>query len=64
MKKKPRRLTRASVGIHDSLTSHATRISGAQPESAVRTQRSIRRLRGSVAWEGNFQESRLGRGTK
>lgn len=46
------------------MTSHATRIGGTQAKSAVRNQRSIRRLRGSVAWEGNLEESRLGRSTK
>jgi len=39
-------------------------ISGAQVTRPVRNQRSIRRLRGSVAWEGNLEESRLGGATK
>lgn len=64
MKKEPRRVTRAKVGIRDTLTRHAMRISGAQAKCAVRNQRSIRRLRGSVAWEGNLEAWRLRRATK
>jgi hypothetical protein len=36
----------------------------AQAARAVRNQRSIRRLRGSVAWEGSLGESRLARATR
>lgn len=64
MKKKPRRLARANVDIHDTLTRQAGRISGAQAICAVRNQRSIRRLRGGVAWEGNLEQSRFRRATK
>ena len=63
MKKKPRRLAGANVDIQDTLTRHAMRISGAQAKHAVRNQR-IRRLRGRVAWDGNLEESRLGRATE
>jgi hypothetical protein len=44
-------------------TPQAMRISGVHAKS-VRNQRSIRRLRGSVTWEGRLEGSRLGRGTK
>jgi hypothetical protein len=64
MKKKPRRLATDNVGVDDTSTRHALRISEAQATRAVRNQGGIRRLRGSVAWKGNLEESRLGRSTK
>ena len=64
MKQKPRRLARAKTDIDDTLKRQAMRIGGAETKREVRNQRSIRRLRGSVVWEGNLEESRLGRASK
>jgi Arc/MetJ family transcription regulator len=64
---------RTNIDIDDDLIRQAMRSSGARTKRAVveealrlliRThgQRSMRRLRGKVAWEGNLEKSRLGRG--
>jgi len=63
---------RTNIDIDDSLMRRAMRTSGARTkratvEAALRLliqtwgQRSIRRLRGKVRWEGNLDESRQGR---
>jgi len=63
---------RTNIDIDDGLMRRAMRTSGARTkratvEAALRLliltwgQRSIRRLRGKVRWEGNLQESRQGR---
>lgn len=64
---------RTTIDIDDELMRQAMRSSDARTKRAVveeglrlliRTpgQRSMRRLRGKVAWEGNLEKSRLGRG--
>ena len=66
---------RTNIDIDDKLMRQAMRSSGARTKRAVveeglrlliqtRGQRSIRRLRGKVRWEGDLEESRLGRVTK
>ena len=66
---------RTNIDIDDKLMRQAMRSSGARTKRAVveeglrllietRGQRSIRRLRGKVKWEGDLEESRLGRAVK
>ena len=64
MKKKAPRLARPHLKFDGTSRQHAIRGEDAQAARAVRNQKSVRRLRGRVAWEGNLQESRLGRVTK
>jgi predicted nucleic acid-binding protein/Arc/MetJ family transcription regulator len=63
---------RTNIDIDDRLMREAMRSSGARTKRAAveeglrlliqtRTQSSIRRLRGTVAWEGDLETSRLGR---
>ena len=63
---------RTNIDIDDTLMRQAMRTSGARTKRAAveeglrllirtRGQRSVRRLRGSVAWEGDLAESRRGR---
>ncbi|MNC87082.1 hypothetical protein D3C83_27800 [compost metagenome] len=65
---------RVNIDIDDKLMKQAMR-SGARTKRGVveeglrllirtRDQRAVRRLRGKVAWEGDLEESRVGRGTK
>jgi Arc/MetJ family transcription regulator len=66
---------RTNIDIDNQLMRQAMRSSGARTKRAVveeglrlliqtRGQRSLRRLRGKVAWAGNLEASRLGRGAK
>ena len=66
---------RTNIDIDDHLMRQAMRSSGARTKRAVveeglrlliqtRGQRSIRQLRGKVAWTGNLASSRLGRVAK
>jgi Arc/MetJ family transcription regulator len=66
---------RTNIDIDDRLMRQAMRSSGARTKRAVveeglrllirtRAQRSIRRLRGKVTWEGDLDASRVGRGAK
>ena len=63
---------RTNIDIDDDLLRQAMRSSRARTKRAVveeglrllvqtRGQRSIRRLRGKVKWDGNLEESRAGR---
>jgi Arc/MetJ family transcription regulator len=63
---------RTNIDIDDELMRQAMRSSGARTKRAVveeglrllvqtRGQRSIRRLRGKVKWEGDLEQSRAGR---
>lgn len=63
---------RTNVEIDDRLMREAMRRSGAETKKAAvekglrllvstHSQTSIRRLRGKVKWDGNLNESRLGR---
>jgi Arc/MetJ family transcription regulator len=63
---------RTNIDIDDHLMSEAMRRSGARTKKAAveaglrlltqtYAQGSIRRLRGKVKWEGDLNESRLGR---
>ncbi len=63
---------RTNIDIDDCLMRQAMRCSGARTKRAAveeglrlliqtRGQRSIRRLRGKVMWEGDLEQSRLGR---
>ena len=63
---------RTNIDIDDSLMRQAMRRSGAATKKAAveeglrllvktHSQASIRRLRGKVQWEGNLNQSRLGR---
>jgi Arc/MetJ family transcription regulator len=63
---------RTNIEIDDQLVSKAMRSSGARTKKAVveaglrllvktHSQTAIRRLRGKVQWEGDLNESRLGR---
>jgi Arc/MetJ family transcription regulator len=63
---------RTNIEIDDQLVSKAMRSSGARTKKAVMeaglrllvktySQTAIRRLRGKVQWEGDLNESRLGR---
>ena len=66
---------RTNIDIDERLMRQAMRSSGARTKRAAveeglrllvqtRGQRSIRRLRGKVAWEGDIEESRRGRVAK
>ncbi|MGB2644305.1 MAG: type II toxin-antitoxin system VapB family antitoxin [Candidatus Acidiferrum sp.] len=63
---------RTNIEIDDQLMRQAMRSSGARTKRAtveaalrllirLRRQAGIRQLRGKVKWEGNLNESRLGR---
>ena len=63
---------RTNIEIDDRLMQQAMRCSGARTKRAAveeglrlliltRSQKSIRRLRGKVAWEGDLETSRQGR---
>ena len=63
---------RTNIELDDALVERAMRSSGARTKRAVveaalqllvktHEQSAIRRLRGKVAWEGNLNESRVGR---
>jgi Arc/MetJ family transcription regulator len=63
---------RTNIEIDDRLMREAMRCSGARTKKAAveaglrllaetHALRSIRRLRGKVRWEGDLEESRLGR---
>jgi Arc/MetJ family transcription regulator len=63
---------RTNIEIDDQLLSEAMRSSGAQTKKAAveaglrllintHSQTAIRRLRSKVRWEGDLNESRLGR---
>jgi Arc/MetJ family transcription regulator len=63
---------RTNIEIDDQLVSRAMRSSGARTKKAVveaglrllvktHSQTAIRRLRGKVQWQGDLNESRLGR---
>ncbi len=63
---------RTNIEIDEQLVSKAMRSSGARTKKAVveaglrllvktHSQTAIRRLRGKVQWEGDLNESRLGR---
>jgi Arc/MetJ family transcription regulator len=65
-------LVRTNIDIDDRLMRQAMRSSGARTKRAAveealrlliqtKAQKSIRRLRGRVAWEGDLDASRLGR---
>ena len=64
MKKKSRSLAGTNIKLDGTSTQHAMRREEAQAARVVRNQRSIRRLRGIVAWEGDLKESRLRRTTR
>ena len=66
---------RTNIDIDDDLMRQAMRSSGATTKRAVveeglrlliqtRGQASMRRLRGKVKWEGNLEQSRVGRMVK
>jgi Arc/MetJ family transcription regulator len=66
---------RTNIDIDDKLMREAMRSSGAGTKRAAveeglrllirtRRQRTIRRLRGTVAWDGDLDASRIGRSTK
>jgi Arc/MetJ family transcription regulator len=66
---------RTNIDIDDKLMREAMRSSGAGTKRAAveeglrllirtRGQRTLRRLRGKVAWEGDLDASRLGRASK
>jgi Arc/MetJ family transcription regulator len=66
---------RTNIDIDDSLMRQAMRSSGARTKRAAveeglrlliqtRSQKSIRRLRSKVAWEGDLETSRQGRTAK
>jgi Arc/MetJ family transcription regulator len=66
---------RTNIEIDDQLMRQAMKSSGARTKRAtveaglrllvqVRAQAGIRRLRGKIKWEGNLDESRLGRNTR
>ena len=63
---------RTNIEIDDQLVTKAMRSTGARTKKAVveaglrllvktHSQTAIRKLRGKVQWEGNLNESRLGR---
>jgi Arc/MetJ family transcription regulator len=65
-------LMRTNIDMDDQLVKQAMRSTGASTKKAVveaglrllvqtHSQASIRKLRGKVKWEGNLEESRLGR---
>ena len=66
---------RTNIEIDDQLMREAMKSSGAKTKRAtveeglrllvrLRKQTAIRRLRGKIQWEGNLEESRLGRNTE
>lgn len=66
---------RTNIDIDDNLMRQAMRHSGVRTKKATveaglrllietRLQAGIRRFRGKVKWEGNLEESRLGRNTQ
>ncbi len=66
---------RTNIDIDDRLMRHAMRSSGARTKRAAveeglrlliqtRGQKSIRRLRGKVTWEGDLDASRTGRAAR
>jgi Arc/MetJ family transcription regulator len=66
---------RTNIEIDDRLMKEAMRSSGRRTKRAtveaalrllvqVRRQAGIRRLRGKIQWEGDLNESRLGRNTE
>ena len=66
---------RTNIDIDDKLMRQAMRSSGARTKRGAveeglrllihtRSQRAVRRLRGNVAWEGDLDRSRRGRGSK
>jgi Arc/MetJ family transcription regulator len=66
---------RTNIDIDDRLMRQAMRSSGARTKRAVveeglrlliqtRSQKSVRRLRGKMTWEGDLETSRLGRVAK
>jgi Arc/MetJ family transcription regulator len=66
---------RTNIEIDDQLMRQAMKSSGARTKRAtveaglkllvqVRGQTGIRRLRGKIKWEGNLDESRLGRNSE
>jgi Arc/MetJ family transcription regulator len=66
---------RTNIEIDDALMRKAMRGSGAATKKATveealrllvrtRAQSSIRKLRGKVRWEGNLDQSRLGRNSE
>lgn len=63
---------RTNIDIDDQLMREAMRSSGARTKRAAveeglrllirtRSQRTIRRLRGRIAWESDLEQSRVGR---
>jgi Arc/MetJ family transcription regulator len=63
---------RTNIEIDDQLVHQAMRSTGARTKRAVvdaglrllvktHSQAAFRRLRGKIRWEGNLEESRLGR---
>jgi Arc/MetJ family transcription regulator len=65
---------RTNIDIDDSLMRQAMRAGGTDTKKATveaglrlliqtRAQAGMRRFRGKVKWEGNLEESRLGRNT-
>ena len=63
---------RTNIDIDDRLMAEAMKSSGSRTKRAAveaglrlliqtRSQRSIRKLRGKVKWEGDLEHSRLGR---
>ena len=65
---------RTNIEIDDKLMSEAMRRTGSRTKRAtveealrlliqLRKQAGIRRLRGKIHWEGDLEESRLGRNT-
>ena len=66
---------RTNIEIDDRLMREAMKSSGTKTKRAtveeglrllvrLRKQTAIRRLRGKIQWEGNLEESRLGRNTE
>jgi Arc/MetJ family transcription regulator len=66
---------RTNIEIDDHLMRQAMRSSGARTKRAAveeglrllvrtRSQKTIRRLRGKVSWEGDLETSRRGRGSE
>lgn len=66
---------RTNIDIDDRLILQAMRSSGARTKRAAveeglrlliqtRSQKSVRRLRGKVTWEGDLEASRVGRVAK
>jgi Arc/MetJ family transcription regulator len=66
---------RTNIEIDDRLMREAMRSSGARTKRAtveaglrlliqIRRQAGIRRLRGKIHWEGDLEQSRLGRNTE